>query len=156
MDHGQLGFPNTCLVALRTNDPFIDWPDIREMDESDHAQIYKYSLWVTGGVPDEVLESVPGGYRHTTMGDATEFTQEGHTKATVLDAIRRIVETRTGKTWRTMAFGDSGNDIPMLLAADIGVAMGNGTDAAKEAADYVCAPILEDGLLHAFEHFGLA
>ena len=54
-----------------------------------------------------------------------------------------------------MALGDSGNDIPMLRAADIGICMGNGTDAAKDAADYVTSAITDDGLYHAFEHFGL-
>ena len=137
------------------DDPFIDWPDIEQMDEADHAQIYKYSLWIAGGVPDAVKERVPAGYRETTMGDATEFTQVRHTKATALDEVRAKMEARDGHAWRTMALGDSGNDISMLRAADVAVCMGNGTDAAKAAADYVTSDITDDGLYHAFEHYGL-
>jgi hydroxymethylpyrimidine pyrophosphatase-like HAD family hydrolase len=125
------------------------------MSDEDHAQVYKYSLWIAGGVPQEVKDSVPQGYRETTMGDATEFTQVGHTKATALDTVRSALEQRNGLTYQTMALGDSGNDIPMLRAADIGICMGNGTDAAKDAADYVTSAITDDGLYHAFEHFGL-
>lgn len=142
-------------VCARTNDPFIDHPDIDLMTEADHAQVYKYSLWIAGGVPDELKAAIPAGYRETTMGDATEFTQVGHTKATALAAVRGIMEARDGVTYRTMALGDSGNDIPMIGAADVGICMGNGTDAAKAAADYVTSPIDEDGLWRAFAHFGL-
>jgi len=142
-------------MLARIDDPFIDHPEISTMTEEDHAQIFKYSLWIAGGVPLEVKDSVPQGYRETTMGDATEFTQVGHTKATALDTVRTALAQRFGLTYRTMALGDSGNDISMLQAADIGVCMGNGTNAAKDAADYVTAAITDDGLYHAFEHFGL-
>ncbi len=55
----------------------------------------------------------------------------------------------------TIAVGDSSNDIEMLEAAGIGVAMGNGTPGAKAAADWVTAPIDDDGLALAFEKLGL-
>ena len=142
-------------TLARIDDPFIDHPEISTMSDEDHAQVYKYSLWIAGGVPQEVKDSVPQGYHETTMGDATEFTQVGHTKATALDTVRSALEQRNGLTYQTMALGDSGNDIPMLRAADIGICMGNGTDAAKDAADYVTSAITDDGLYHAFEHFGL-
>ena len=37
----------------------------------------------------------------------------------------------------------------------IGVAMGNGCDAAKQGADYVTKRIEEDGIDHALRHYGL-
>lgn len=54
-----------------------------------------------------------------------------------------------------MAFGDGGNDISMLQLAHIGVATGNAGDHVKAAADYVCPPAEEQGVLEAFRHFGL-
>ena len=137
------------------DDPFIDHPDIAQMNDDDHAQVYKYSLWIRGGVPERLKSGVAESYNATTMGDATEFTQKHISKATILDTVRTILEQRLGEPLRTMAVGDSGNDIPMLRGADLGICMGNGTDEAKAAADLVCRPIDQDGLAHAFELAGL-
>ncbi|MDD2968544.1 MAG: HAD family hydrolase [Lachnospiraceae bacterium] len=55
----------------------------------------------------------------------------------------------------TIAFGDAGNDLEMLQYAGIGIAMGNGTQDAKQAADYITKDVKEDGLYHGFAKFGL-
>ena len=55
----------------------------------------------------------------------------------------------------TYAFGDSENDLLMLKAAGHGIAMGNGTERAKQAADYVTSPFDADGIFLAMEHYGL-
>ena len=52
-----------------------------------------------------------------------------------------------------MAIGDSGNDIPMLRAAALGVAMGNATREVKDAADAVTASNMEDGAAIAIERY---
>lgn len=54
-----------------------------------------------------------------------------------------------------MAFGDGGNDIPMLRYAGIGVAMGNANDTVKASADYVTTSVDEDGVANALKHFGI-
>ena len=54
-----------------------------------------------------------------------------------------------------MAFGDGGNDISMLQLARIGVATGNAGDHVKAAADHVCPPVQEQGVLEALKHFDL-
>lgn len=54
------------------------------------------------------------------------------------------------------AFGDGKNDIAMLEAAGVGVAMGNAPDFVKRAADCVCGRCDEDGLAEFIEaHFGI-
>lgn len=55
----------------------------------------------------------------------------------------------------TIAFGDSMNDFEIIRDAGIGVAMGNGNEKLKQAADYVTAPIGEDGVWKACIHLGL-
>ena len=55
----------------------------------------------------------------------------------------------------TMAFGDGGNDIPIIRQAGIGVAMGNGGDNVKAAADYVTTTVDDDGVRNALIHFGV-
>jgi hydroxymethylpyrimidine pyrophosphatase-like HAD family hydrolase len=52
-----------------------------------------------------------------------------------------------------IAIGDNENDIPMFQYAGLGIAMDNGEDCAKEAADYVTAANKEDGVAKAIEKF---
>lgn len=54
-----------------------------------------------------------------------------------------------------MAFGDGGNDVAMLRAVGIGVAMGNAAEEIRAAADWVTASVDDDGIRRALEHFGL-
>lgn len=54
-----------------------------------------------------------------------------------------------------MAFGDGGNDIPIIKAAGTGIAMGDGNKSLKEVADYVTAPLDEDGVAYALRHYGI-
>lgn len=55
----------------------------------------------------------------------------------------------------TIAFGDGGNDMTMLEFAGVGVAMGNANDEVKSHADYVTDTSENDGILKAFQHFGI-
>lgn len=50
-----------------------------------------------------------------------------------------------------IAFGDAENDIPMLQAAGMGVAMGNASDSVKAAADMVTGSNNEDGIAAALD-----
>ena len=47
-----------------------------------------------------------------------------------------------------IAFGDGANDIEMLQAVGIGVAMGNAAENVKASADEVCGKVSEDGIYH--------
>lgn len=51
----------------------------------------------------------------------------------------------------TMACGDSGNDLSMLQAAGLAVAMGNGTPEVLAAADYITKSNQEEGVAWAIE-----
>lgn len=55
----------------------------------------------------------------------------------------------------TMAFGDGGNDIPMLRHAAISVAMGNAADDVKQSALYVTDSVDDNGVWNALKHFGV-
>ena len=43
----------------------------------------------------------------------------------------------------------------MFRTAGISIAMGNGSEEAKAAADYVTSDLFEDGIYRALQHFGL-
>ena len=52
-----------------------------------------------------------------------------------------------------MAIGDGNNDIEMLKFAGVGVAMGNGTKMAKDAANYITDTNENNGVAKAIEKF---
>ncbi len=54
-----------------------------------------------------------------------------------------------------MAIGDQGNDATMVAWAGFGVAMGNGNDATKAAANWIAPSINDDGAAVAIEKFVL-
>ena len=65
----------------------------------------------------------------------------------ILD-ICRALKLEPGEV---IAFGDAENDIPMLKAAGMGVAMGNAAPPVKAAADHITATNNEDGIAAALE-----
>ena len=81
-----------------------------------------------------------------------EFVPKGFHKGT---GIAKVCEILGMDMTDTFAFGDSANDIGMLHDAGIGVAMGNGSDAVKGAADYVTDTMMENGIWNACKHFEL-
>jgi hypothetical protein len=71
------------------------------------------------------------------------------------DGLRRLAEHLGVDRERVMAVGDQGNDVPMIRWAGVGVAMGNGSPAAKAVADWIAPPFSEDGAAAAIERFVL-
>ena len=58
---------------------------------------------------------------------------------------------------QTVAIGDSSNDIPMLRAAGLGVAVANASPETRAAADYVCEATNDEGAVaEVIERFVLA
>lgn len=55
----------------------------------------------------------------------------------------------------SVAFGDSVNDLDMFRAAGFSVAMGNGSDDAKNASDYVSSTLHEDGISKALAYLNI-
>lgn len=85
-------------------------------------------------------------------GTMIEYAKRGNTKAR---GMERLMEALKIPREETFAIGDSGNDLPMFAHAGTTICMGNGMDILKEKADYVTAPLLEDGIYKALKHFGL-
>lgn len=83
---------------------------------------------------------------------AGEMMLAGITKAT---GMRDAIEHLGIGLPDTIALGDSYNDIEMLEAAGVGIAMGNAPSAVAASADEHTAPPQEDGVWLAFERHGL-
>ncbi|WP_233524333.1 HAD hydrolase family protein [Thomasclavelia ramosa] len=55
----------------------------------------------------------------------------------------------------TISFGDAKIDLSMFELCAYNVAMGNGGDEIKEAADYLTTDVNDDGLYNAFKYLKL-
>lgn len=70
-------------------------------------------------------------------------------------AAQRVMEYYGYTMNEAMAFGDGGNDVPIVRDVALGVAMGNACEELKAVADYVTQDVDEDGIERALLHFGL-
>jgi len=66
--------------------------------------------------------------------------------------MKQILEYYGASLQDAVAIGDSMNDIEMIRAAGLGIAMGNAMQEVKDAADYVTGDIDEDGLCGAIQY----
>ena len=71
------------------------------------------------------------------------------------DGLRRVCRLMDVSLSETIAFGDDRNDLEMIEAAGIGVAVGNAIPALKDAADYITDTCENLGVVKALKHFGL-
>lgn len=140
----------------RVSDTFKNLPQIKDMTEEDFETVMKISVKLN---PDQNIDDImeeehlvftPFGFQMEGVR-AGELTEAGYSKGTAMNVVRELVDP----TARTMAIGDSENDIPILVDADFSVCMGNGTEAAKKAAKWITDTFANDGFAKAFEKAGL-
>ncbi|MDL4841803.1 Cof-type HAD-IIB family hydrolase [Aquibacillus rhizosphaerae] len=70
-------------------------------------------------------------------------------------AIEKVCEHIGITLNEVMTVGDSLNDIKMIEAAGLGIAMGNAQEQVKEAADWVTGKNTENGVAQAIKHWVL-
>ena len=135
------------MEAIHTQPPDIG--DLRQMLES---PIYKIVLFLSREEMAEPMKLAP-------TSRTTQWFELGHdiisNDGGKRNAMLEILARYGIAAEEAMAFGDSENDLEMLRAAGIGVAMGNGSKESKAAADYVTSDCDEGGILNALKHFGL-
>lgn len=148
----EFGFEDDPFVAYLFEDMGENAVPLRGYTED--IRINKFSADV---LPDTDYETVK-----RELGTFFDFLEHG---GNVIEAVPKGSSKATGIAWLcsylgvrredTYAVGDSVNDLDMLGFVGHGIAMGNGTEAAKAAAEYVTSDIHEDGILRAMQHYGL-
>ena len=83
---------------------------------------------------------------------AIEFIPKGSSKATGIERVCNIFNIDHEDVY---AIGDGPNDIDMLNYVKHSIVMGNGTDDAKAAAEYVTTDIHDNGVYNAMKHYAL-
>ena len=95
---------------------------------------------------------IEGDITYSTNNGLVEIVPLGISKATGVQEIAKPLGISNDEV---VAFGDMPNDVPMLLWAGLGVAMGNAHPDALAAADEVTAPNTDDGVGRVLERWWL-
>ncbi|MCF0111555.1 MAG: HAD family hydrolase [Erysipelotrichaceae bacterium] len=106
-------------------------------------------------VKEELTNGLKEAFPEVTVSSSGPYNVEvnarGVDKGT---ALRKLCEYLQIDVADTMAFGDAGNDIPLLDAAGLAVVMSNGTDETKQHADEIADSCENDGVRKTIEkHF---
>jgi len=80
-----------------------------------------------------------------------EYLEFMHPDANKGNALRILSERLGIPRSQVLAFGDGGNDLPMIKWAGFSVAMGSGKEAVKQAASWIAPPFEKDGFAVAVE-----
>lgn len=81
------------------------------------------------------------------------FCEVCHQEATKMSAVNFLKKHWNIKTEEVLTIGDQNNDISLLQAGGIKVAMGNATDELKAVADYITDTVNDNGFVKAVERF---
>lgn len=99
----------------------------------------------------DYFEVVDGSYDPGNGSRGGEIVLKGNTKASGMVAAAKYLGVGIDQV---VAIGDSSNDLEVLEAAGLGICMGNGTAAAKAAANWISTDIHDDGLANALRYAG--
>ncbi|WP_058910700.1 sugar-phosphatase [Entomohabitans teleogrylli] len=100
-------------------------------------------------IPPEVKE------KYTVLKSAPYFLEILDKRVNKGTGVKSLADALNIEAHEVMAIGDQENDIAMLQYAGVGVAMGNAIDSVKQAADFITASNLEDGVAQAINQFAL-
>ena len=120
-------------------DVLMFWSRVPEGELARSIAVMREAL---GGAMDVVDSGCEDGWGYF------DVVQRGVSKAT---GVRVLMEHWKISPEEVVAFGDAGNDVEMLRLAGAGYAMGNADEAVRAAADLVCAPCREQGVLRVLE-----
>lgn len=133
-------------ITLNDNHPAADCSHV--IDE----KVYQCMCFVNEEEEKELMKELPHCISARWHDSFCDISPLGGTKQNGID---KFLEYYGISIAETMAFGDGGNDIPMLSHVGIGVAMGNAKEEVKNISSYVCESVDDDGIRKACEYFKL-
>ena len=119
------------------------------------VKIYNFDIWFKDQDQYKAIEN--------TLKDIAILNPHGkHPSADVTilgwdkgDALAVVAEYMKVPLENTYAFGDGLNDVCMIKRAGHGIAMSNGQEELKKAAEFVTTDIREDGVWNGLKHYHL-
>lgn len=124
-----------------------------EVKEYTGNKLYMVTNFISPSEDEEFRKLLPENIEIARWGDSgSDLILKGDGKVV---GIKQVIDYLNITKEEIIAFGDADNDLSMLDFAGIGVALGNGTKACKDHADYITNHIDEDGVYNALKHFEL-
>ncbi len=134
---------------------YLDVKEFNEpapLEEVLKQDILQLTAFVGADYEKELLSRMPDCISGRWHPEFTDITANGADKGKGIIAIA----AHNGLDLKqTIAFGDGGNDLSMIIQAGTGIAMANATDTLKLHADYITDSVDEDGILNALRHFNV-
>lgn len=125
-------------------------PPVISIREAAEEPVHQYTIFIDGAEEEILLPMLENTVSTRWHPQFTDLIPKGLSKA---EAVAEVIGRHGLSREEVMAFGDGGNDVEMLEYAGIGVAMGNADDQVKKYADYVTAPVDDDGITEAIKRF---
>lgn len=116
-----------------------------DFEEISNQEVYQVMLSCCPAEYPEVLKNVDGAKIAAWWDRAADVIPADGGKGV---GIQKILEHFQLTSDEAMAFGDGNNDIEMLQAVGMAVAMENASDQLKAIANDVCGHVAEDGIYH--------
>ncbi|WP_295298348.1 Cof-type HAD-IIB family hydrolase [uncultured Brachyspira sp.] len=127
--------------------------NFREYINKNYEQILQLNIFVDENKESYLINNVLKNSKSSRWNPNFADVNSKHGGKEV--GVNKIIEYYKIDLSEIIAFGDGGNDIGMIKAAGIGVAMGNANDSVKEVADYITDDVDNDGVCKALKHYGL-
>lgn len=153
--HGDLVFTDDAEGILARHESKDNRTTVEQISGWDDLEFSPHKI-LMGGEQGELEKTVR--YLRSTLGDSVELAfsapmlveinAKGVSKGLALGALCDHLGVTTQ---RTLTFGDNENDIPLLQAAGLGVAMDNALPSVKSIADRITGPVHEDGVADVLE-----
>lgn len=151
LEKGGLHHPNGEIETARMIQKGFP---VREFDPGEAPDFIKLVTYDTPGCRREAFLAEMEKY-YTCIdrgGTMLELVKKGCSKGA---GMTYLLEKLGAARDQVLAIGDSTNDLPMFSLAGHTVCMGGGMAELKAQAEFVTAPVLEDGIEKALTHFGL-
>ena len=123
-----------------------------KLEEVIRNPIYQVMIVATEAETPELEQSFPRLSVTRSNPFTADLISKGSSKLEGISKLGKIFDFTVDEV---MAFGDSNNDLQMLMGVHMGVAMGNATPEVKDHARYITATNNQDGIAKALAHFGL-
>lgn len=129
------------------------YPEVADLNHIiDTQAVLQMCPYISPEVEAEIMEQLPECVQSRWIDLFMDINLKGIDKSV---GARKVMEYYGLTMQEAMAFGDGGNDLPLVRDVAVGVAMGNACDELKAVADYITSSVDEDGVSRALEYFDL-